>query len=59
MEQYDSVRTLVNADEYPAGTLGVISEIAEDGAWVDIYYPDDADAPVDCVFYQKDELRPE
>ena len=37
MEQYDSVRTLVDAYEYPAGTLGVISEITEEGVWVDIF----------------------
>lgn len=58
LQLYDSVRTLVD-DDYPAGTLGVIVDFEEGDAWVELYYPDDADSPVDCVLYSLNELEPE
>ena len=53
----DEVITKVEKSGIPAGTWGVISDIDEEGIWVDVFIPADADIPEDTVCYSEDELE--
>lgn len=53
----DEVITKVRKDGIPAGAWGVVSDIDEEGIWVDVYIPADADVPEDTVCYAEDELE--
>ena len=52
----DEVITKVRKDGIPAGTFGVVESIDEDGIWVDVFIPADAEFPEDTVCYSEDEL---
>ena len=52
----EEVITKVAKDGIPAGTFGVVESIDEEGIWVDVFIPADADAPEDTVCYSEDEL---
>lgn len=52
----DEVITKVRRDGIPAGTWGVVSDIDEEGIWVDVYIPAHSDVPEDTVCYTEDEL---
>ena len=53
----DEVITKVLKDGVSAGTFGVVESIDEDGIWVDVFIPADADVPEDTVCYSEDELE--
>ena len=53
----DEVITKVQKDGIPAGTWGVVSDIDDEGVWVDVFIPADADIPEDTVCYAEDELE--
>ena len=53
----DEVITKVRKDRIPAGTWGVVRDIDDEGIWVDVYIPADADIPEDTVCYGMDELE--
>lgn len=53
----DEVRTKVAEEGIPIGTFGVVESIDDEGIWVDVYIPDDADVPEDTVCYSEDELE--
>ena len=52
----DEVTTKVKKDGIPAGAWGVVSDIDEEGIWVDVYIPMDADVPEDTILFQEEEL---
>ena len=52
----DEVITKVAKVGIPARSFGVVESIDEDGIWVDVYIPADADVPEDTVCYSEDEL---
>ena len=52
----DEVITKVEKVGIPAGTFGVVSEINDEGIWVDVHIPADADIPEDTVRYTGEEL---
>jgi hypothetical protein len=56
-EVEDEVITLVKKDGIRAGTFGIVESIDEEGIWVDVYIPADADIPEDTVCYFEDELE--
>ena len=53
----DEVITKVAKYGIPAGTFGVVESIDEDGTWVDVFIPADADIPEGTVCYSEDELE--
>ena len=53
----EEVITKVAKDGIPAGTFGVVESIDEDGIWVDVFIPADADIQEDTVCYSGDELE--
>ena len=57
MNVEDEVITKVGKEGIPAGTFGVVSDIDEDGIWVDVFISADADVPEDRVCYSEDELE--
>jgi len=52
----DEVITKVAVEDIPAGTFGVVSEIDDEGIWVDVFIPMDDDLPYDTVLYSEDQL---
>lgn len=52
----DEVITKAAKDVIPAGTYGVVESIDEEGIWVNVFIPADADVPEDTVCYSEDEL---
>ena len=57
MQIDDEVITKVKKAGIPAGTWGVVESIDEEGIWVDVFIPADADIPEDTVCYSADELE--
>ena len=55
----DEVITKVSKDGIPAGTFGIVESVDEDGIWVDVYIPAEADVPEDTVLYAEEELSPQ
>jgi len=53
----DEVITKVAVEDIPAGTFGMVSDIDEDGIWVDVFIPADDDLPYDTVLYSEDQLE--
>ena len=53
----DEVITKVSKAGIPAGTFGVVESVDEDGIWVDVFIPADADIPEDTILYSEDELE--
>jgi len=53
----DEVITKVDVEDIPAGTFGTVSDIDEDGIWVDVYIPADDDLPYDTVLYSEVQLE--
>lgn len=53
----DEVLTKVSKAGIPAGTWGIVSDIDDDGIWVDVYIPMDADVPENTIQYAEDELE--
>ena len=58
MKPEDEVITKVKKSGIPAGSFGVVESVDEDGIWVDVFIPADADFPVDTVCYSESELEP-
>lgn len=52
----EEVITKVAVEDIPAGTFGVVSEIDDEGIWVDVFIPADDDLPYDTVLYSEDQL---
>lgn len=57
MEPEDEVITKVSKCGIPAGTFGVVESVDDEGIWVEVYIPEDADVPEDTILYQADELE--
>ena len=53
----DEVITKVEKEGIHAGTFGVVQDVDEDGVWVDVFIPADADIPEDTVYYRVEELE--
>jgi len=57
--EYDTVRLKVEVEDYPAGTLACVTGVEDDGYWIEVYYPDDADEPDNVIFVEEDEIEEE
>ena len=55
----DEVITKIPKGGIPAGTFGIVESVDEDGIWVDVYIPAEADVPEDTVLYAEEELSPQ
>lgn len=54
---HDEVITKVAVEDIPAGTFGVVSEVDDEGVWVDVFIPEDSDLPYDTVLYAEEDLK--
>ena len=53
----DEVITKISKAGIPAGTFGVVTEIENEGIWVDVYIPAESDIPEDTIRYLAEELQ--
>ena len=57
IKEYDKVKTLVEKDGFPAGTIGVVVSVYSTGPACEVELWDEKDYPVDVVTYLFKELN--
>ena len=57
IKEYDKVKTLVEKDGFPAGTIGVVVSVYSTGPACEVELWDEKDYPVDVVTYLFEELN--
>lgn len=57
IKEYDKVRTLVEKENYPAGTIGVVVSLYTSGTACEVEVWDADNYPVDVLTYQLSEVE--
>lgn len=57
IKEYERVKTLVDKDGFPAGSVGVVVSIYGDGPGCEVELWDANENPVDVVTYKMNELE--
>lgn len=57
IKEYDKVRTLVEKENYPVGTIGVVVSLYTSGSACEVEVWDSDNYPVDVLTYQLSEVE--
>ena len=57
IKENDIVKTLIEKDDYPAGTIGVVVSLYSPGPACEVELWDEDNCPVDVVTYEAGELE--
>lgn len=57
LEEYMIVKTLVEKDGIPAGTIGIVVSLYENGPACEVEFGDSDSNPIDVVTYTFDEIE--
>lgn len=57
LEEYTKVKTLVEKDGFPAGTIGIVVSLYEKGPDCEVELWDSDSNPIDVVTYTFDEIE--
>ncbi len=57
LEEYTKVKTLVEKDGFPAGTIGIVVSLYENGPAYEVELWDSDSNPIDVVTYTFDEIE--